>query len=93
MINVLVRLGRGTIKRLAGLGRAFSILLQAIFRPFGAGATLRLWLPEIYSAVLSLVIVAVSRLFIGMVLGLQATAFWSILARNNWAVGFFDAIA
>ena len=72
MINVLVSLGRGTIKRLAGLGRAFSILLQAIFRPFGAGATLRLWLPEIYSAgVLSLVIVAVSGVFIGMVLGLQ----------------------
>ncbi|MGB0964811.1 MAG: lipid asymmetry maintenance ABC transporter permease subunit MlaE [Litorivicinus sp.] len=72
MINGLAALGRSTLKQLAGLGRAFMILIQAVLRPWGPGASPRLLWPEIYSAgVLSLVIVAVSGLFIGMVLALQ----------------------
>ena len=72
MRNVVQALGHATLNRLAGLGRAFSVLLQAVFTPRGAGAKLSLLWPEIFSAgVLSLLIIAVSGLFIGMVLALQ----------------------
>lgn len=72
MIDALARLGRRTLDTLAALGRAFMILLTAVFRPRGPGAGLNLLWPELYSAgVLSLSIVSVSGLFIGMVLALQ----------------------
>ena len=72
LLNWIASIGSNTLDRLAALGRAFVMLLRTVFNPRGPGATLNLLWPEIYSAgVLSLVIIAVSGLFIGMVLALQ----------------------
>ena len=72
MLDGLAGIGARTLSALAALGRAFVLLMTSVLRPVGPGAGFRLWLPELFSAgVLSLSIVAVSGLFIGMVLALQ----------------------
>lgn len=70
--NLLARLGRNGMARLSALGRSGIMLFHAIIgkpSPFKHG---RLLIKQIYNTgVLSLIIILVSGLFIGMVLGLQ----------------------
>lgn len=72
MTAMLQRMGAGTLATLATLGRAMLFLLRVTL---GVGEMMRrpgLLLREIYSVgVLTLVIILVSGLFVGMVLGLQ----------------------
>jgi phospholipid/cholesterol/gamma-HCH transport system permease protein len=72
VLDPVAELGRGGLKALAGLGRAHLLLLHIL-----AGSAEVLWRPRLLLAqvfnvgVLSVLIVAVSGLFVGMVLGLQ----------------------
>jgi len=72
LLNPLARLGQRGLKALAGLGRAHLLLLGILA---GSGQLVRrprLLLAQIYNVgVLSVLIVAVSGFFVGMVLGLQ----------------------
>ncbi len=72
MINQLQTLGRWGLMRFERLGRGFLFLMQVLT---GLSALLlrpRLTLQQVYATgVLSLVIIIVSGLFVGMVLGLQ----------------------
>lgn len=72
MFDPLARLGRAGLTALASLGRAH-LLLFAILGGIGSMlARPRLLIAQIYNVgVLSLLIIAVSGLFVGMVLGLQ----------------------
>lgn len=72
MFDPLARLGRAGLTALASLGRAH-LLLFAILGGIGSLlARPRLLIAQIYNVgVLSLLIIAVSGLFVGMVLGLQ----------------------
>jgi phospholipid/cholesterol/gamma-HCH transport system permease protein len=68
----LRRLGRSGIGALAGLGRAVLLLVAMLAGFPEALARLRLVLAQLYNiGVLSTLIIAVSGLFVGMVLGLQ----------------------
>ncbi|MBA4503115.1 lipid asymmetry maintenance ABC transporter permease subunit MlaE [Marinobacterium marinum] len=72
MLDVLQRLGRGALSRLARVGRAGQILLQSLLATPQPLIMVPLVLKQIYFVgVLSLVIIVVSGGFIGMVLGLQ----------------------
>lgn len=72
MIAALTRLGRWTLDYVQGLGRATVFILQVLAGVPGLGRRPRLVSAQILSVgVLSLLIVAVSGLFVGMVLGLQ----------------------
>ncbi|WP_027707883.1 lipid asymmetry maintenance ABC transporter permease subunit MlaE [Zooshikella ganghwensis] len=71
-ITFLRRLGQFGIMRVESIGRSGVFLLLAIFGRSGFGSRYQLLLQQLYSiGVLSLVIISVSGLFIGMVLGLQ----------------------
>ncbi|MCK9529567.1 MAG: lipid asymmetry maintenance ABC transporter permease subunit MlaE [Gammaproteobacteria bacterium] len=72
MINLLAELGRRALDFFERLGRGHLLLLSILWRQ--AGLVPRFWLviQQIYSVgVLSLLIIVVSGLFVGMVLGLQ----------------------
>jgi len=75
-VNTLVfglrRVGAGTIKAISRLGFAARFFVAVLYHTPSALRRMRLTLREIYfSGVLSLVIILVSGLFVGMVLGLQ----------------------
>ncbi len=70
--NPLSRLGARTLDALGRLGTAARFLLQILWRSGTSWRRFHLIVREIYSSgVLSLVIILVSGLFVGMVLGLQ----------------------
>ncbi len=72
MTAVLQRLGATTLEKLATLGRASAFLLRILAGTSEIVRRPRLLMHELYSVgVLTLVIVVVSGLFVGMVLGLQ----------------------
>ncbi|MGY8869993.1 MAG: lipid asymmetry maintenance ABC transporter permease subunit MlaE [Pseudomonadales bacterium] len=72
MLNQFGSLGRVMLDRLAGIGRAGGIVWQALVAKPTPVVMFPLLLKQIYFVgVLSLVIIIVSGLFIGMVLGLQ----------------------
>jgi phospholipid/cholesterol/gamma-HCH transport system permease protein len=72
MMDWVARLGRGSLDRIAVLGRATVMLAQAIFGRSQVGVSWRLTLAQVHAVgVLSLSIILVSGLFIGMVLALQ----------------------
>lgn len=70
-MNMIQRLGRDTIERVEGIGAAAILLGRALFaRPSLGGFSL--FIQQMYRVgVLSLLIIIVSGLFIGLVLGLQ----------------------
>ena len=71
-LNALARLGRTTLNQLASLGRALLFLCQVFARRPKPFQTFPLFVTQLHaSGVLSLLIIIVSGLFIGMVLGLQ----------------------
>ena len=72
MFDQLASLGRIGLDRLAGIGRAGGVLWQSLVAKPAPVEMFPLLLKQIYFVgVLSLVIIIVSGLFIGMVLGLQ----------------------
>lgn len=72
MIGFLARLGRQGIDRVASLGRSGQMLFAALLAKPEPLVMLPLLIKQLYFVgVLSLVIILVSGLFIGMVLGLQ----------------------
>src|SRR5210317_617706 len=72
MIERLQRIGRNTLDRLAATGRAGQMLVQSLIAPPEPTTMLPLLVKQLhFVGVLSLVIILVSGLFIGMVLGLQ----------------------
>jgi phospholipid/cholesterol/gamma-HCH transport system permease protein len=72
MIDRLQHLGRSTLDRLAATGRAGQMLIQSLVVPPAPKEMLPLLIKQLhFVGVLSLVIILVSGLFIGMVLGLQ----------------------
>ncbi|MGD8207859.1 MAG: lipid asymmetry maintenance ABC transporter permease subunit MlaE [Thiohalocapsa sp.] len=72
MIEVLASLGRSGLNGLAGLGRAHLLLLGILAGIPPSLTRPRLLLAQLFSVgVLSLLIILVSGLFVGMVLGLQ----------------------
>lgn len=72
MIDTLRKLGRWGLKRFERLGRGHLFLVQVLSGLPALLARPRLTLQQIYATgVLSLVIIIVSGLFVGMVLGLQ----------------------
>lgn len=71
-VNALARLGRATLDAVATVGRAHLLLLGMLSGFPSLAPRPRLLLMQLYSiGVLSVLIVAVSGLFVGMVLGLQ----------------------
>ena len=71
VLRQLQSIGQATLQRLAGLGAALFMLLQALFTLPGPRGWQRL-LQQLYVVgVQSLIIILVSAVFIGMVLGLQ----------------------
>ena len=71
-VNVISRLGRTTLDAIGRLGVASRFLLMILTRSAISWRRFGLIVREIYSSgVLSLVIILVSGLFVGMVLGLQ----------------------
>ncbi len=76
----LAALGRSGLDIIQAIGRATVMLFQALFgRSQGHGAFATLLMKQIYAVgVLSLIIITVSGVFIGMVLGLQG---YNILVR------------
>jgi len=70
-MNVIQRLGRDTIARVEGIGAASILLGRSLFAwPSWAGVAL--FIQQMYRVgVLSLLIIIISGLFIGLVLGLQ----------------------
>ena len=72
LANGLRRVGAGTINAVSRLGYAARFFVAVLIHSLSAFRRLNLTLREIYFAgVLSLVIIMVSGLFVGMVLGLQ----------------------
>ena len=72
MLNVLQRLGHQFFNRLSALGRAGQLLFQSLIAKPAPLMMFPLLVSQLYFVgVLSLVIIVVSGLFIGMVLGLQ----------------------
>jgi len=72
MIDRLQYLGRSTLDRLGATGRAGQMLIQSLVVPPAPKEMLPLLIKQLhFVGVLSLVIILVSGLFIGMVLGLQ----------------------
>jgi phospholipid/cholesterol/gamma-HCH transport system permease protein len=83
LVQVLRRLGGGTIASIAWLGYAARFSVAVIGETPAAFSRLSLTLREIYfSGVLSLVIILVSGLFVGMVLALQG---YDVLQRYGAA--------
>jgi phospholipid/cholesterol/gamma-HCH transport system permease protein len=72
MLESIQRLGRGTLRRLRKLGRSHLFIWHVLIGVWEILLRPRLLLQQIYTVgVLSLLIVAISGLFVGMVLGLQ----------------------
>ena len=70
-MNVIQRLGRNTIERIEGIGAATVLLSRSLFSPPSVQG-FALFIQQMYRVgVMSLLIVVVSGLFIGLVLGLQ----------------------
>ncbi|MHB1676672.1 MAG: lipid asymmetry maintenance ABC transporter permease subunit MlaE [Sulfuriferula sp.] len=70
--NLLVRIGHSSIDGIWSLGVTARFLLQILLRSGTSARRFQLVIREIYaSGVLSLIIIVVSGLFVGMVLGLQ----------------------
>ncbi len=70
--NPFVRMGHATLEGISRLGTATRFLLQILWRSGTSWRRFHLIVREIYSSgVLSLIIIVVSGLFVGMVLGLQ----------------------
>ncbi len=70
--NIVSRLGARTLNAIGRLGTAARFLLQILWRSGTSWRRFHLIIREIYaSGVLSLIIILVSGLFVGMVLGLQ----------------------
>jgi len=83
VIDFFVRKGRAGIDFSETVGRSGIFLLRAIFGLSLTPKGLKLLIRQMYAiGVLSLVIIIVSGLFIGMVLGLQG---YSILEGNRAA--------
>jgi phospholipid/cholesterol/gamma-HCH transport system permease protein len=83
LVNVLRRLGGGTIASIAWLGYASRFSVAVVLETPAAFSRLSLTIREIYfSGVLSLVIILVSGLFVGMVLALQG---YDVLQRYGAA--------
>ncbi len=71
MLDFLQRLGRNNLARLSALGRAGIFFFQALMH-VPSVQSIPLFVKQLYAiGVLSLIIIVVSGLFIGMVLGLQ----------------------
>jgi phospholipid/cholesterol/gamma-HCH transport system permease protein len=72
MFDLLANVGKSTLDRLAAVGRSGAVLVQSLVASPAPLMMLPLVLKQIYFVgVLSLIIIIVSGLFIGMVLGLQ----------------------
>jgi phospholipid/cholesterol/gamma-HCH transport system permease protein len=92
MMDAIARLGKNTLDFLASFGRASQFLLGALAGVPKPSVGLPLLLKQIYSVgVLSLVIVMVSGLFIGMVLGLQGYTILSDFGSES-AIGQLIAL-
>ncbi len=70
-MNAIAWLGRLVIERIKGIGAAALMLLQVLFSMPSKGGLSTLCVPDVSCWVMSLLIIAVSGLFIGAVLGLQ----------------------
>lgn len=72
MVNFIQRIGRETLDTIAGVGKAFFVLLGALVGKPQPRKSWPLLIQQLYVVgVLSLLIIVVSGLFIGMVLALQ----------------------
>ena len=72
MINFFQRLGKGTLSSFAKLGRSYFFLIQTLAGIVSVISRPRLLTKQLYSVgVLSFLIISISGLFVGMVLGLQ----------------------
>jgi phospholipid/cholesterol/gamma-HCH transport system permease protein len=72
MLKLLERLGHTTLSGFARLGRASLFLLQALAASFEIVRRFGLFIRQVYAVgVLSLLLISLSGLFVGMVLGLQ----------------------
>jgi phospholipid/cholesterol/gamma-HCH transport system permease protein len=92
MMDAIAHLGKNTLDFLASFGRASQFLLGALAGVPKPSVGLPLLLKQIYSVgVLSLVIVVVSGLFIGMVLGLQGYTILSDFGSES-AIGQLVAL-
>jgi phospholipid/cholesterol/gamma-HCH transport system permease protein len=92
MMNAIARLGKNTLDFLASFGRASQFLAGVLVGVPKPSVGLPLLLKQIYSVgVLSLVIVVVSGLFIGMVLGLQGYTILSDFGSES-AIGQMIAL-
>jgi phospholipid/cholesterol/gamma-HCH transport system permease protein len=92
MMNSVARLGKNTLDFLASFGRASQFLAGVLAGVPKPSVGLPLLLKQIYSVgVLSLVIVVVSGLFIGMVLGLQGYTILSDFGSES-AIGQMIAL-
>lgn len=92
MMNAVARLGKNTLDFLASFGRASQFLAGVLVGVPKPSVGLPLLLKQIYSVgVLSLVIVVVSGLFIGMVLGLQGYTILSDFGSES-AIGQMIAL-
>ncbi|MCJ8341029.1 MAG: lipid asymmetry maintenance ABC transporter permease subunit MlaE [Pseudomonadales bacterium] len=93
MLDILAVTGRHFIEKLAGFGRATLVLMHALFVWPQPRTSIPLIVKQLYSVgVKSLLIIAVSGLFIGMVLGLQG---YTILVdfASEQAVGQMVALS
>nr|WP_239995645.1 lipid asymmetry maintenance ABC transporter permease subunit MlaE [Nitrincola tibetensis] len=93
MIDFMQKLGHRTLSKLAAFGRSGQILFQSVVAKPAPVMMFPLLIKQIYFVgVLSLIIIVVSGLFIGMVLGLQG---YTILADygSEEAVGQMVALS
>lgn len=82
MLDRVAALGRTTLDTIAGAGAAFFMLMRALIGKPNLRKSWPLLMQQMYSVgVLSLVIIVVSGLFIGMVLGLQGYTIFGGLRR------------
>jgi|TARA_B110000503_G_scaffold28210_1_gene45224 phospholipid/cholesterol/gamma-HCH transport system permease protein len=91
MINFIANLGAGLLSSLAQMGHALLMLIQAIVVPPRASSLPRLIQQLYVVGVQSLIIMLVSALFIGMVLGLQGYTLLSAYGSEQ-AVGQMVAL-
>ncbi|MCK5893776.1 MAG: lipid asymmetry maintenance ABC transporter permease subunit MlaE [Endozoicomonadaceae bacterium] len=93
LVEALAKLGRIGLKRIQAIGRAGLVLFYAIVGGSQNGSQWSLLIKQLYFVgVLSLIIIAVSGFFIGMVLGLQG---YNILIRygSEQSVGQMVALS
>lgn len=93
ILEKLARVGRRGLGWIESVGHTGIFLMQAIFTPSAVGGRCNLLVKQLYNVgFLSLIIISVSGLFIGMVLGLQG---YNILVRygSEDAVGQMVALS